>query len=88
MPVDIGGGAQLMLADLFGHSEQRIAHLRLVLNIGHLRAAYAHKGIHIPYRLLVDRFEVLEVVYGQPLVAVVVASVAGVEPVCPTHPEI
>lgn len=88
MPVDIRGGANLMLGDILRQGKERISDLRLVLNVGFIIALYSYERIDRPYILLILGLQIAEMLDGEPFIAIVVATIAGIETVGATDTEI
>lgn len=88
MPIDIRRGADLMLGDILRQGKERISDLRLVLDVGLVVALYSDEGIDRPDILLILGLHIAEVLDGEALIAIVVATVAGIETVGTTDTEI
>lgn len=88
MPVDIRGGANLMLGDILRQGKERISDLRLVLDVGLVVALYSYERIDRPYILLILGLQIAKMFDGEPFIAIVVATIAGIETVGATDAEI
>lgn len=88
MPVDIRRGANLMLGDILRQGKERVSDLRLVLDVGLVVALDSDKRIDRPDILLILGLHIAEMLDSETFIAIVVAAVAGIEPIGTTDAEI
>ena len=87
-PINIGRGSHLMLGDILRQGKEGISDLRLVLDVGFVVAFNSDKRIYRPDILLILGLHITETFDSERLIAIVVTTVAGVEPVGATDAEI